>query len=163
SRESVDFMHSVLTPQLSTGPTQEATLASPDGMVSGSSAESVYLVQLATPIRVGKLEITEFLECLKLANHGTDIFALRVDGDSMHPALSHGDFIIVSPSESVQAGRAAVVQLRNQIGVTCKLFYKDKGLVRLIPINEQFQPTKHPAGELVWALPVLYRVRLRGV
>ncbi len=80
----------------------------------------------------------------------------------MHPSLSHGDLVVLSPREPARPGRAAVVQLRNQIGVTCKLFHTDRTHVHLISINERLEPSRHPLKDLVWALAVLYRVRLSG-
>ena len=78
----------------------------------------------------------------------------------MHPSFSHGDLVVLSPHGPAKPGRTAVVQLRNQIGVTCKLYYAEKHQVHLIPINEQYRSTQHPLTNLVWALAVLYRVRL---
>ena len=70
--------------------------------------------------------------------------------------------MILSPGVAARQGKPAVVQLRNQIGVTCKLFYRDRDDIRLIPVNEQVSATKHKAEDIVWALEVLYRVRIPG-
>ena len=160
--KTVDLLRSAIARGTGTGESRAATLVGPEEATPANSKEQVYLVQLTRPVRVGELHIAEFLDCPMLRDKWPDAFALRIDGDSMHPSLSHGDYVILSPAEAAKAGRAAVVQLRNQIGVTCKLFRSDKTHVHLIPINEQFQPTRHPLKELVWGLAVLYRVRLSG-
>ncbi len=160
--KTVDLLQSAINRCAGSGESLSATLSGPENALSPDSDEQVYLVQLAKPVRIGELHIAEFLECQTRRDRWANAFALRVDGDSMHPSLFHGDLVILSPTEHAKPGRAAVVQLRNQIGVTCKLFYSDKKHVRLIPINEQFRPTKHPRKDLVWALRVLSRVRLSG-
>jgi len=156
----VALLHAAIAPGTAFAQTRPATLAGPEEAAHVEVEERVHLVQLTEPVRVGELQIAEFIDSSTLRRKWPDAFALRIDGDSMHPSLAHGDLVILSPREAAKPGRPAVVQLRNQIGVTCKLFYADKEWVRLIPINEQFHPTKHPAQDLVWALPVLYRVRL---
>lgn len=162
AEQTVDLLQSALVRGAASDQTRAATLTSHEETSSADSDERVYLVQLPKPVRVGELHIAEFLDCPSPDDRWADAFALRVDGDSMHPSLCHGDLVILSPREGARQGRAAVVQLRNQIGVTCKLFRTDKAYAHLIPINEQFRPTRHRLKDLVWALAVLYRVRLSG-
>ena len=92
------------------------------------------------------------------AMHG-DAFALRIDGDSMHPDIRHGDLVILSPSAEAVDGKAAVVQLDAQIGVTCKLFRRDGRTIHLVPINDELPPQTYDDKELTWAFRVLARVR----
>jgi len=116
-------------------------------------------VQIVTLAGGEAAEVVEFVVAPRLkARHG-DAFALRVDGDSMAPDIRHGDLVIVSPAAPAADGRPAVVQLRGQIGVTCKLFRRAGEAVHLVPINESYAPTTCPAGEVVWAFRVLARVR----
>ncbi|MBT3200896.1 MAG: LexA family transcriptional regulator [Phycisphaerales bacterium] len=86
-------------------------------------------------------------------------FALRIDGESMQPDIRHGDLVILSPSVNASDGKAAVVQLDGQIGVTCKLFRRDGNTIHLVPINDELAPQTYPAASLSWALRVLARVR----
>jgi len=104
--------------------------------------------------------ITEFVACDPVAERFPDAFALRVDGESMAPRIRDGDIILLSPSVPAREAAAAVVQLRDQIGVTCKIIRHAQGQVHLIAANEEF-PTKVVADqEVLWALAVLYRIRL---
>ncbi|MEE9294501.1 MAG: LexA family transcriptional regulator [Phycisphaerae bacterium] len=160
SQPSFDLLRSAIVGATACGDARAATLAEPDEEASADLDEHVHVVQLAKPVKVGELHITDFVDAPMLRDRWADAFALRIDGDSMYPSLSHGDLVILSPREPARPGRAAVVQLRNQIGVTCKLFYTDKTHVRLIPINERFEATRHALKELAWALAVLYRVRI---
>jgi transcriptional regulator with XRE-family HTH domain len=101
----------------------------------------------------------EFISAKGIKSRYADAFALRIDGESMAPDIRHGDIVIVSPSAPAVDGRAVVVQLARQIGVTCKLYRRSGKSVHLIPVNEQFRPQTYPAGQVDWALRVLARVR----
>ncbi len=103
--------------------------------------------------------IPEFISAPTLKDSYPDAFAVRIDGESMVPFAAHEDLVVLSPSVPAVDGRAAVVQLKGQIGVTCKIFRRQGDRVHLIPINEQFPPKSYPADDLAWALRVLSRVR----
>jgi len=104
-------------------------------------------------------DVTEFIESPSLKTRYADAFALRIDGLSMHPDISHGDVVVVSPSAEAVNGKAAVVQLADQIGVTCKLWRRDGGQVHLIPVNDQMPPQTYPATSVVWAFRVLAKIK----
>ena len=101
----------------------------------------------------------EFVIAEHIARRYRVLFAVRIDGESMAPEIRHGDVVILSPSVPAEPGRPALVQLVDQIGVTCKLIRFDGDRIHLIPINESFPPTSHRQVELVWALKVIARVR----
>ena len=96
-----------------------------------------------------------------MARRYRDAFALRVDGDSMAPRITDGDIIVVSGSVPVRDGAPAVVQLKDQIGVTCKILRRAKGKVHLIAANEAYPTTVVETNQVVWSVPVLYCIRLR--
>jgi SOS-response transcriptional repressor LexA/transcriptional regulator with XRE-family HTH domain len=103
--------------------------------------------------------VAEFVASSELKSRHADAFAVRIDGESMAPEIRHGDLVILSPSAPAIDGRAAVVQLDGQIGVTCKLYRLEDQSVHLVPINEQFAPQVFPAQKVAWALRVLAKVR----
>ena len=119
-------------------------------------------VQLITVTAPEENEPAEFIATGPGKYRYGDAFAVRIDGESMSPDIRHGDLVILSPSEGPVDGKPAVVQLKRQIGVTCKLFRREAGDVHLIPINEQFPPRTFRAEQVVWALRVLGRVRVEG-
>lgn len=126
----------------------------PTGLAS-PLADDVQLIRLGQPDG----EVAEFIASGLLKARYRDAFALRIDGQSMQPDILHGDLVLLSPSVPAMDGRAAVVQLKDQIGVTCKLFRHDADQVHLIPLNEQLPPQTFPAKEVVWSLKVLGKVR----
>lgn len=117
---------------------------------------SVQVVTLDAPRRPGT---AEFIVAADLAERYDSPFAVRIDGASMAPEIAHGDFVLLSPACPAEQGKPAVVQLADQIGVTCKLYRREADRVHLIPINEQFAPTAHSAEQVAWALKVLARIR----
>jgi len=121
----------------------------------GGPADDVRIVSLRTPDG----DVAEFVESPSFTARYADAFALRIDGLSMHPDISHGDVVLLSPSMEAVDGKAAVVQLADQIGVTCKLWRREGGKVHLIPVNDQMPPQTFPVSAVVWALRVLAKIK----
>ncbi|KPK79213.1 MAG: hypothetical protein AMJ81_13590 [Phycisphaerae bacterium SM23_33] len=122
---------------------------------SGRHGGAVQVVTLSTP---DPDNVAEFLAAGVLKAEYPDAFAVRIDGDSMAPEIRHGDIVVCAPSAPAAEGRAAVVQLQGQIGVTCKICRRQGDTVHLVPVNEQYPPQSFPAEKVVWALRVLARV-----
>jgi len=124
--------------------------------LDGAPAETVQVIALSAP---DGSEACEFISAGGLRARHPDAFAVRIDGESMAPDIRHGDVVVLSPTAPASQGRPCVVQLRGQIGVTCKLYRREGDTVHLVAVNEQFPPVSVPTGEVVWALRVLARVR----
>ncbi|MBN2211522.1 MAG: helix-turn-helix domain-containing protein [Sedimentisphaerales bacterium] len=119
--------------------------------------KQVKLIQINTPDNQG---VSEFIEAPALGGRYPDAFALRIDGDSMSPTIQPGDLVVLSPSFPARPGQPAVIQLKGQIGVTCKIFRRDNDTIHLIPANTAYPPTDHSHDDLIWAYAVLSRVRV---
>ena len=141
--------------------TAAAWPASIDQTADGSadSLQTASLIQINVP---SDAAVSEFLDCPVIRQRYPDAFALRIDGDSMLPRFAHGDLVIVSPSVPAVDGQPAVVQLRDQLGVTCKLYRREVDHVHLIPSNDSFSPQTFAASDILWALRVLFRVRINS-
>ncbi|MBQ1507700.1 MAG: transcriptional repressor LexA [Ruminococcus sp.] len=85
----------------------------------------------------------EDIECYvpvpeKLAR-GKELFALRIQGDSMiNAGILDGDIVIVSRSPVAENGEIAVALVGEE--ATVKRFYKENGHFRLQPENDNYQP-----------------------
>lgn len=121
------------------------------------AADTVSVIQLSEPTREG---ICEFVDCTLAIDHYPDAFVLHVDGDSMSPGINDSDLVILSQSVPARNAAAAVIQVKNQIGVTCKLYRRQDDEVHLIPTNENYDHQIIPCDQLEWALAVLWRIRL---
>jgi len=64
------------------------------------------------------------------------IFALKVKGNSMIDALiNDGDVVVMKKAETAQNGEMCAVFLKDKNETTLKRIYKEKGRVRLQPMN----------------------------
>jgi len=124
---------------------------------AGEPSEAVSLVQLSVPDVDG---VVEFLDSPTVRRRCPDAVAWRIDGESMSPRFEDGDLVVTSPRRLAVPDRPCVARLKNQIGVTCKIYRREGRDVDLIPVNEAFKPSRHRASRLEWALAVLWRVRL---
>ena len=130
--------------------------------VQAAAVDSDEAVQIVTLRDVGEDGIAQFLRADPIAARYPDAFALRIDGDSMSPEIAHGDLVVLSPSAPAVDGQPAVVQLTDQIGVTCKLYRREADTVHLVAINERIPPTAIPADRVTWALRLLAHIRPGG-
>ena len=104
-------------------------------------------------------QAVQFVDCQEVYQLFPDAFALQIDGDSMAPRVNDSDIVILSPTVPACQGQIAVVSLKGQIGVTCKLIRTAQENVHLVPINERYETKIVPALELVWALAVLCHLK----
>ncbi|NIA06727.1 MAG: helix-turn-helix domain-containing protein [Actinobacteria bacterium] len=126
---------------------------------SADSSQTASLIQVNVP---SDAAVSEFLDCPAVRQRYPDAFALRIDGHSMLPQFSPADLVIVSPSVPALDGKPAVVQLRGQVGVTCKLYRRQGDCVHLIPTNDSFSTQTFDSSQILWALRVLFRVRINS-
>ncbi|HPS54488.1 MAG TPA: LexA family transcriptional regulator [Sedimentisphaerales bacterium] len=105
--------------------------------------------------------VVEFVNSCDMAKKYPDCFGLRVDGDSMQPMICDGDIVILSPSVRAKQGAIAVVKVRDQIGVTCKIVRFDQGQVHLIAGNKNYETRIIECEQLIWAIAVLGHVKRR--
>ena len=72
---------------------------------------------------------------------GGDLFALKVQGDSMIDAMiNDGDIVILKPSQDAHNGEMVAVWLNERNETTLKYFYKEKEGFRLQPANPNYKP-----------------------
>lgn len=70
-----------------------------------------------------------------------DLFALRVNGDSMIDAMvSHGDIVVMRKQTEARNGDMVAVWLPNNGTTTLKYFHNEGNRVRLQPANPQMGP-----------------------
>lgn len=122
----------------------------------GENDSSVQIVTLREP---GADNIDEFISAPSIKARYPDAMAVRIDGESMSPEMRHGDLVVICPSAPALNGKAAIVQLEGQIGVTCKLYRVEGDLVHLVPINEHFAPQAYPLSSLQWALRIIAKIQ----
>lgn len=71
----------------------------------------------------------------------TEVFALRVKGQSMIDALiDDGDIVLMEPVTTVRNGDMVAIWLKDRQEVTLKRLYREKGSIRLQPANATMSP-----------------------
>jgi len=102
-------------------------------------------VPLLGAIQAGKpIEAVRTSETLEIPRDmmSTNVFALRVKGDSMKDdGILDGDFVVVEPCQNPKNGDI-VVALINRDEVTLKRFYRERDYIRLQPANAAFKPIR---------------------
>ena len=85
-----------------------------------------------------------------------DVFALRVQGDSMIEAgILDGDIIIVRRQETAENGDIVVAMIGDE--ATVKRIFYEKGRVRLQPENASMQPIYADHVQVLGKLAALFR------
>jgi repressor LexA len=78
---------------------------------------------------------------LPLGEKGTDLFALKVKGESMIDAMvNDGDIVIMKRTEQASNGEMVAVWLPARDETTLKYFFKEKDRYRLQPANPTMGP-----------------------
>jgi repressor LexA len=81
-----------------------------------------------------------------MTNGKTEVFGLRVKGESMIDALvADGDLVIMEPADKVNDGDMVAAFLTDREEVTLKHFQMSGGTVTLHPANSTMQPIQVPA------------------
>ncbi|MEW6288148.1 MAG: transcriptional repressor LexA [Chloroflexota bacterium] len=72
---------------------------------------------------------------------GDDLYALRVQGDSMIDAMiNDGDIVVMKQTNEARNGEMVAVWLPNNNEATLKYFFKEKDRYRLQPANPTMKP-----------------------
>ena len=97
-------------------------------------------------------DIEEYIDIYpRFVKHG-ELFALRVQGDSMEPDLRNGDIVIIEKQEFVENGDVAVVRVNGEDVTLKRVKLTAKGLM-LIPSNPAYDPVFFDSDQVA-TLPV---------
>jgi repressor LexA len=132
--------------------------------LSGTANRSIFSIPILGPIAAGEpilvpapgetyigdeidgVDVARSL--LPVGEKGTDLFALKVKGDSMIDAMvNDGDIVIMKRTEQASNGDMVAIWLPAQDSATLKYFYKEKDRFRLQPANPTMGPIYVDKGE----------------
>jgi repressor LexA len=132
--------------------------------LSGSANRSIFKIPILGPIAAGLpiqvpapgetyigdeidgVDVARSL--LPLGEKSTDLFALKVQGESMIDAMvNDGDIVIIKRTEQASNGEMVAVWLPARDETTLKYFYKEKDRYRLQPANPTMGPIFVNKGE----------------
>lgn len=112
---------------------------------SAETARNATVVPVLGTIAAGapidELEVPESLDLRDLITRGTEVFALRVRGDSMiGDSIRDGDMVLVEGRKHFNEGDIVVAVLPDEEQVTLKRIYRESGHFRLQPSNPRMKP-----------------------
>ena len=108
-------------------------------------------VPAGTPIEAIE-DVEEYIDMYpRFVKHG-ELFALRVQGDSMEPDIRDGDIAIIEKQEFIENGGIAIIRVNGQDATLKKVKLLETGLM-LIPSNPAYDPVFFDAGQIA-TLPV---------
>lgn len=97
-------------------------------------------------------DIEEYIDIYpRFVKHG-ELFALRVQGDSMEPDIRNGDIAIIEKQDNAESGSIAVVRVNGEDVTVKKIRVSQKGLM-LIPLNPAYDPVFFDQNQIA-TLPV---------
>lgn len=67
-------------------------------------------------------------------------YGLRVQGDSMHPRIKNGEFVLVEPNKPFYAGDEVMVKTRDGRAMIKEFIYLRDGMYRLDSVNSDHSP-----------------------
>lgn len=107
------------------------------------------LGSIAAGAPIDVLETPEVLAFEELVPPGSDIYVLRVRGDSMiEDSIRDGDLVLVERRSNPTQGETVVAVLPGE-AATLKRFYREPdGRIRLQPANASLQPLVVPEAEI---------------
>lgn len=94
------------------------------------------------------IETPETFDLAELVPDGREVYALRVQGDSMiDDAIADGDIVLVERRERARDGETVVAILPDG-QATLKRLYREQGRFRLQPANAEMEPIITPEVEI---------------
>lgn len=123
----------------------------------GRSVPLVGKVAAGQPI-LAQENIEEYLVLPQdMSGRGDDLFALRVEGDSMIEAgILSGDIVIVRRQSNAENGDIVVAMIEDE--ATVKRIYYEKKQVRLQPENSAMEPIYAPNVVVLGRVAALFRL-----
>ena len=127
------------------------------GKIDQTQTESNHLIPLLGTVPAGVPieaieDVEEYIDMYpRFVKHG-ELFALRVQGDSMEPDLRSSDIVIVEKQDFVDSGDIAVIRVNGEDVTVKRVKLTNKGLM-LIPSNPAYDPVFFDVGQIA-TLPV---------
>ena len=95
---------------------------------------------IAAGVPIATVEDQEQLDFADLIPRSSDVYALRVQGNSMiEDAICDGDLVMVERRETANNGETVVAVLPDE-QTTLKRYYREEGRIRLQPANSTMSP-----------------------
>ena len=78
------------------------------------------------------------VDSIMVRDNRTDLFGLRIVGDSMAPRIMDGDLVVVQQQDDAKDGDIIIALIDDE--ATCKVIKKSAWGVSLVPFNSSYAP-----------------------
>lgn len=138
SKKGVSRGLQLVSPQSGSQGELETTSGADDTVAPATRLSILGRIAAGAPIET--VEAPEEFDLEDLVPRGRDVYALRVQGDSMiGDGINDGDVVLVERRETAHNGEMVVAVLPEE-EATLKRFYKERNGFRLQPANEALEP-----------------------
>lgn len=117
----------------------------------------VHDVKAGSPI-LGFADIEKIGTMFTMNTKDKDLFALRVQGNSMEPEISEGDLVVCAPLKPFVSGKIYVV-VTDESEATVKQVWRKGGGYELVARNPEFPTTLLPDGKVIRLIRVVEVLR----
>lgn len=122
------------------------------------SYQKVSVINMAKVNALGTLETPPLLnnEINGYINHptqDTEAYALKIVGESMHPTIRHGWYIVIEPNLEFYNDMLAIIKTTDGVKMLKEIAKKDDGYYTLTSVNSQERQTLHET-ELEYIQPI---------
>jgi len=115
--------------------------------IQPSSLGHAQRIPVAGWVHAGKFASTEGVEVAGVGTEewvysdikGRNLFALRVENDSMEPLFHAGDYLIVNPNLKPTTGDYVIAKLPSEGKATFKKLVEREGIIILRPLNPSYE------------------------
>jgi repressor LexA len=162
SEPSIDMMHKLA----------ESLDVSPGELLGEKAPQLVDMSKWVTLPVIGKVPAGVALEAIEEYEGEIIVppedarpgyFALKVQGESMHPRVLSGDVVVVAPNLEPYNGQVVVTRVNGEGEVTLKEFQRDGETILLVPENKAFQTKVFRPGSELKIVGVVVSLQRRRV
>lgn len=85
---------------------------------------------------------------LRIHSDDPNAYGLRVSGDSMHPRIKNGEYVLIEPNKPFHAGDEVMVRTLDGQAMIKEYIYLRDGMYRFDSVNQNHPPIHIPQGEV---------------
>lgn len=85
---------------------------------------------------------------LRIHSDDPNAYGLRVSGDSMHPRIKNGEYVLIEPNKPFHAGDEVMVRTLDGQAMIKEFIYLRDGMYRFDSVNQNHPPIHIPQGEV---------------
>lgn len=85
---------------------------------------------------------------LRIHSDDPNAYGLRVTGDSMHPRIKNGEYVLIEPNKPFHAGDEVMVRTLDGQAMIKEYIYLREGMYRFDSVNQNHPPLHIPQAEV---------------